>query len=257
MSWATRRQFKYLGGLFLIIAIIVFLFLFPVIFKKPTCSDGKQNGTEIGIDCGGSCEAVCQNETSTPTILWSRAFPVTANVYNLVALVENRNVNAALKKVSYEFRAYNSENILIGRREGSTYLPPNQQFAIFEPRFDGAENKVKTVSFEFLPPYNWVKKPPVLQTLPVTVSDIILENYDTAPVLRALVTNDSIYTLPEFDVVAILYDENHNAIGASNTYKDGLTGDSKTSVFFSWMKPFSSKPVTEDVLIQINPFIFN
>lgn len=27
----------------------------------PTCDDGMQNGTETGVDCGGSCPAICQN----------------------------------------------------------------------------------------------------------------------------------------------------------------------------------------------------
>lgn len=254
MSWARKQQFKYSMYILGFFFVIILLFTYPMIFKKATCFDGKQNGQETGIDCGGSCSVICSNEVYTPIVVWSRGFQVTNNIYNLVALVENQNKNAATQEISYEFRAYNQDNIFIGRREGSTFLPANQQFLIFEPKFDGIENEVKSVSFEFKPGNIWINKPPVTQTFPVFIRDIVVSDYETNPVLKARITNESIHDFPEFDVVTVLYDEQRNAINVSRTYKEGLKSNESSDVFFSWTQPFNSEPVLKEVWMQLDPF---
>jgi len=254
MSWASRRQFKYFSGTVLFMALVVFLILIPVIFKKPTCADGKQNGVETGIDCGGTCSRMCEAEVSLPVVLWSRAFPVIGSNYNLIAYIENRNKNSAIFSAKYEFRIYDTNNKLLGRREGQTFIPPNQQFVIFESRFDAGQSQIKSVSFEFLPPLTWVKKEPTLQTLPIRVNNIIFDNNQDTPTLSAIINNDSIYDLPEFDVIAILYDSLHNAINASKTQKDKLLNNSSVPVFFTWSEVLTATPVTKEIMVLVNPF---
>lgn len=254
MSWASNRQFKYFAGVVLFISIVVFLILIPVIFKKPTCSDGKKNGTETGVDCGGSCSLMCKEDTLDPVTIWSRAFHVLDNNYNLVAFVENRNKTSGVISATYEFRVYDTNNKLLGRREGTTFIPPNQQFVVFEPRFDSGQSQIKSVSFEFLPSLIWVKKISKLDTLKIYVSNIIFDDNKDTPSLSAIVRNDSIYDLPGFDVIAVLYDANHNAINVSKTHKDKLSSNNKTPVVFTWPEILSAFPVTKEVLISINPF---
>lgn len=254
MSWASHRQFKYFSILVIFVALIIFALIYPVIFKKPTCFDNKQNGTETGIDCGGTCSLMCKVDVSDPVVLFSRAFPVVGSNYNLVAYVENRNKNSGVYSASYEFRIYDKNNKLLGRRQGSTFIPPNQQFAIFESRFDAGASELKSVTFEFLPPLIWIKKEPTLQTLPIRVSNIVFDNNKDTPNLSAIISNDSIYDLPEFDVIAILYDGENNAINASKTHKDKLTSGNNLPVVFTWPEPLSALPVIKDILISINPF---
>lgn len=254
MSWASRKQVKDIILAIIVLLLVVFAFTYKIIFKKPTCTDGKKNGTETGIDCGGSCSLYCSQEVSDPVILWSRAFPVVDNNYNLVAYIENRNKNSGIVSVSYEFRVYDSNNKLLGRREGKTFIPPNQQFAIFEPRFDAGERDLKSVAFQFTSPFVWVKKSPTLQALPISVKDIILDDNKDTPRLSAIIRNDSIYDIPAFEVIAILYDIDHNAINASTTHKDKLMNNSSLPVVFTWPEVLSGNPVTKDVLILINPF---
>jgi hypothetical protein len=257
MSWATKRQFKYLSIVLGVFLLVIFWIIYPMIFKKATCFDGKLNGTEIEIDCGGSCSRFCNSQVSAPIVIWSRAFLVTENVYNLVAYIENQNKNAAVAKANYEFRIYDTSNKLIGRREGSTFIPPNQQFVIFEPRFSSGESEVKSISFEFMPPFIWQKKEPTVNILPVKVDNIVLDNDFNLPSLTARIKNESIYNIPPFDVVAILYDTDNNAINVSKTQKDGLVSNGSLSVSFTWPEALTSVPVKNDILVQINPFSFS
>ena len=254
MSWAASRQLKYFSGLVVFLGLIIFAFIYPIIFKDSTCSDGKKNGTETGVDCGGSCSLMCKEDISAPAIVWSRAFHVTANNFNLVAFVENRNKNAGVMSASYEFRVYDTNNKLLGRRQGTTFIPPNQQFAIFEPRFDSGESNIKSVSFEFVPNLVWVKKLPTLQLLKISINNIMLDNNKDTPTLSAIINNNSIYDIPEFDVIAILYDAEHNAINASKTHKGTLINNGSIPVVFTWPEALTSEPVTKDVMVLINPF---
>jgi hypothetical protein len=255
MSWASHRQSKYLLGVLLVCAVILFILIYPSLTKAPTCSDGKQDGTETGVDCGGLCDRMCMSDVSDPLVLWSRAFNISGSTYSLVAYVENQNKGAAVAQASYEFRVYDTNNLLIGRRDGTTFIPPNQEFAIFEPRFDAGQAVVKSTSFEFTTsPLIWVKKAPTIQTLPITVDHIVMGDNQSAPTLTAQVNNNSIYDLPPFNVVTILYDTNHNAISASETYNPGLLSNQSAPLLFTWPEAFRENVATKDILVEINPF---
>ena len=45
-----------------------------------------------------------------------------------------------------------------------------------------------------------------------------------------------------------------NAINASKTHKNGLNSNSDTPVVFTWPEALEGVPVTQDILVQINPF---
>lgn len=254
MSWASNRKFTYLSGFFLFVGLILFFILYPIFHKDPTCFDGKKNGEETGLDCGGICQKMCPEDVSDPVVLWNRIFHVSYDSYNLLAYIENQNKNSAVVEVPYEFRVYDVDNKLIGRREGSTYIPPNQRFAIFEARFNAGEAIPKSVTFNFTGSFIWWKKNPTIQTLPIKVDRITTGDDLNSPTLNARVTNDSIYDLPEFEVITILYDKEGNAVNASKTYKKGLKSNNSLNLFFTWPNPFSGVPVVKDVLLQVNPF---
>lgn len=254
MSWASRRRFQYFSGFFAFLLVIIFIFIYPIIFKDPTCFDKKQNGSELGIDCGGSCSLFCQNQNKEPIILWSRAFNVTGDNYNLVALIENPNKDAAIKNISYEFKIYDNNNLLIGTREGSTYIPSNQQFAIFESRFSSGNSQLKSVTFNFTSPFIWQKKDPVLNTLPLRIDNVIFSSENGSSLLTSRMTNESIHDLKEFDVVTILYDEDYNVLNASKTYKEGILSNTSIKVMFTWPEALKKDPTFKDILPQINPF---
>jgi hypothetical protein len=256
MSWASKKRLKYISIFFIFFASIVFAIVYPMISEKPTCFDGKQNAKETGVDCGGNCSLICKDDATEPLVLWSRAFPLVDTNYNLVALIENKNKNAVAKSVAYEFKIYDTNNLLIGRRTGTTYIPANRQFAVFESRFDAGKNKVKSVIFEFTEPFVWIKKESSIESSPEIYIDNIKDetNRSDNPLLSARVKNESIHDLPMFDVFVILYDLEKNAINVSKTKKDGLKSGENTNIFFTWQESFESKVVSKDIFIQVNPF---
>ncbi len=256
MTWALKRQLFYGGVLIAFLLVFGFLLISPYFNKAPTCFDNIQNGDEKGKDCGGSCAKACTFEVDQISVLWSRTFEVIPGRYNAVAYLENHNRNAAIYKIKYKFRFSDKDNIYIGKRDGETFIPVSGKFAIFEAGI-GVGNSIPVfTSFEFTETPVWVKAPEdKLDQLKMLVSDIKLENQDSSPRLSATIKNDSLFTVPDISVVAILYDETGNAISASRTHLDTLAGEEVKDISFTWPKPIPGNVVAKEIIPMYNIFL--
>jgi len=254
-TWALKRQILYVTILVLFIAIFGFLIISPSLNKAPTCFDNKQNGNEIGIDCGGSCARACLSQVDNVSVLWARAFRVIPGRYNAVAYIVNHNKNVAAEKVSYRFRFADANNVYIGKREGTTYIPPAGDFAIFEPGI-GIGNSIPVyTTFEFTQTPNWLQvSQEKIDQLKVAVSNIQLMDETTSPRLSATVKNNSLFTIPNISVIAIMYDADGNAVSASSTYLSQLAPLSNADINFTWPETFGSPVVAKEIIPMYDIF---
>ncbi len=241
-----------------LLGLFGFFVVYPYINKLPTCTDGKQNGDEAGIDCGGSCPTACSFSVDQISILWTRAFEVVPGRYNAVAYLENHNKNAAIDKIKYKFRFSDKDNIYIGKREGETFIPPSGKFAIFEPGIDVGNAVPVYTNFEFTETPKWQNvSEDKLNQLKVSVSDIKLEGENTAPHLSATVVNNSIFDIPEIKVISVLYNRNGDAVSASSTYIDKLKGGESKGIDFTWPEPIKDTIVSKEIIPMFNFFLVN
>jgi hypothetical protein len=255
MTWALKRQIFYVTVLVLFISIFGFLIIYPSFTKAPSCSDYKQNGDEKGIDCGGSCSRACLAEMDGISVLWARAFKVIPGRYNAVAYITNHNKNAAIQKINYRFRFGDVNNIYIGKREGSTYVPPGGNFAVFEPGIDVGNSIPVYVTFEFTESPIWLQVPEEkLNQLKILISNIELSNETTSPRLSATIKNNSLFTIPNVSVIAILHEKGGNAIATSRTFLSVLAPLQNTDINFTWPEPLSQVVVEKELIPMYNIF---
>ncbi|MBI2627303.1 hypothetical protein HYW72_00025 [Candidatus Nomurabacteria bacterium] len=255
MTWALKRQIFYVVVLVLFFLMFGFLIAYPHLNKAPSCVDNKQNGNETGVDCGGSCLGACPAQTDEISILWTRAFRVVPGRYNAVAYLENHNKNIAIEKINYKFRFADKNNIYIGKREGSAYVPPSGKFAVFEPAIDLGNSIPVYATFEFTQTPKWIQvSEEKINQLKVLVSNVILVDEETSPRLSATIKNNSLFTIKELDVIAILYDANRNAVSASRYYLDSLVGEESKDVSFTWPEPLSNKVIAKEIIPMYNIF---
>ncbi len=255
-KWSQKRKRKIIIILGIIILIIFALVLFSLKkTKKPSCFDGVQNGQETGIDCGGVCEKVCKEEVRNIVVWWERPFRVAQGVYNAVAYFENQNLDSGLKKVDYEFRLYDKDNILVSEpRVGSTFIEPNKRSAVFESGITTGENEAYTAFFKISSVQDWKKVDKSFSYSLFGVTDPLLTNQDTAPKVSAVVENKTFYNFRDIPVVVILYNSEDNAIAASRTYIDTLDQGTSKKVFFSWPEPFPDPVSRVEVIPRMDPF---
>ena len=256
MTWALRRQILYILILVIFFGGIIFSVIYPKVNKPPTCSDNKQNGTETGVDCGGGCVKACLNQVDELSVIWSRVFKIVPGRYNAVAYLVNHNKNTAVSKLSYRFRFADENNLYIGKRDGSTYIPPTGNFAVFEPAIDLGTSTPVYVTFEFTQVPEWIfVTQEKIDQIKLVISNTNLVNQESAPKLSATIKNNSLFTISDVNLIAILYDESHNAVSASRTYLDVLNSEETKDINFTWPEAFTNKVVAKEIIPIYNIFL--
>lgn len=237
LSWSTKRRFMY--GLLLIILTSGFLgfVYYKTLYRAPTCTDGVKNGDEMGVDCGGSCSNICTTDTLSPIVLWAKPFLVVNNVYNLAAYVENPNVNSKNTTAEYTFSVYDENHQLIGIRTGQTFIPKNKRFVVFEPSFTTGARKAKTVDFQFTKLGTWVKDTTKDPLLAIQYSP--LSGTSTVPRIDGTITNNSLSTVKNVELVALVLDNKENVVAVSRTFVDDVAKSQSQDFVFMWPRPFN------------------
>ena len=249
MSWAQRRKFTYLGTIaiiFIIIAVWIFVAYF---YKAPTCFDGKMNGDEQGVDCGGSCTLLCRSQYVPLTVLWSRFSKVSDGVYNVLAYIENPNINAGANNLSYTFKLYDKNGVVLSERSGYTFAPANKIMAVFEPEMLTRNQVPQRVEFSFTSPAVWLKQ--TSQENNLSLSQLQVSRSDTSPRLSAFLLNNSINNIKLIEAVGIIYDAQGNTIAFSRTIIDNLQGKESREINFNWPKPFSNVAARTEIVLKV------
>ena len=251
MTWGSRRKLYYGGLACIIVAIFLFINIYPKLNVAPTCFDGKKNADEHGIDCGGnSCAIICQADTTPLVIKWSRSFKVGQGFYNAFAYIENQNIQASSKIIYYEFSIYDTDNIFITSRQGYTYIPSNGRFGIFEPAINTGKRIPKNTSFRFLTNPVWEKVTAKQSMQSFFAEATAPSNLDIAPRLDVVVSNPSLDTVRNIDVYSIVYGADDNALNVSKTVIDSLLSGAQKKVTFTWREPWAGEPKRTEILLQ-------
>lgn len=251
--WAFWRRAQYFTGFALIFLLIGGYTYYTYFYKSPTCFDGKQNDNEAGVDCGGACTRICAFTVQAPTVKWTRSFRVTDGIYNAVAYVENTNADAASPLVEYKFTLYDNAGI-ITEKNGTTILPPDGLYPIFEGRIDTGRRVPTRTLIEIKPPEVW--QPATSGREAFTVVDRALTNADTRPRLVANLYNNSLEEVKEVEVVATIFDASGTALTTSRTFVDNFAPRSQTELTFTWPEPIArtvrSCEIPTDVMITLD-----
>lgn len=255
-KWARKRKRNILIVVGVIFLIILGFAFFKINDKEPSCLDGIQNGAESGIDCGGECLRLCEEEARNLIVWWERPFKVANGVYNTIAYVENQNLYSGIEELKYEFRLYDKDNILVSQPVlGTTFIEPNKRSAIFASGITTGENEAYTVFFRVLSTQEWNKVPQDFSYDLFNVGEPVLTNQDTAPKLSAPIENKTLFNFTDIPVVVILYNQKDNAIASSQTFIDVLPQGESTQVFYSWPEPFGDSVSRIEVIPRIDPFL--
>lgn len=238
LSWYTKRKVIIIS--ILLIPVLVYVALYLVSnYEPPTCFDGKRNGGEQGVDCGGGCKRVCTDDVSGLAVLFTRAFKTSDGVYNVLAQVENTNRDIWSPRARYIFNFYNENDALIHTEQGETFIPVLSEFFVFEGpiRLDEAPARIE---FVFETGIVWEKAERPENVL--VVQNQRLTNAGVSPRLTAVVENDGFLPIEDIEVIAVIKRDNE-PIATSRTFIDYLEDDAVQGVTFTW--PEQSFIVTE------------
>lgn len=238
-SWSTKRRIV-IGGIFIFIfAILAGLFYWQALYIAPTCSDGRKNGGEVGIDCGGKCPNLCTSDTLNPAVLWSKVFNVSGDVYTAVSYIENPNVNSKNLKAEYEFTIFDENGEVVIVKNGETSIPRGKKFAVFETGLIFKDKKPKTADFRFIKYGPWQKDTDTSIDSKISIKHTSLVSTSTVPRVSGTISNDSLETIASLELAVFVLDGNENVVAASNTFIDNLAKRSTQDFVFTWPRPFN------------------
>ena len=253
MSWAARRKFLYLAGIFLFFLIVIGG---PVAYKVATipvtCHDGKQNQGETSADRGGPCLLLDDRYLQPHAILWARSFRVRDGSYNAVAYIENPNAAAGVATANYKFSLYDSENILIAERTGTTYIMPGGVTPVFTANIDTG-NRIVAHTYFALTDKELIWQRMSDPASVISVSGKQISNTNTVPQVSATASNSSVADLVKVSFVAVVYDTAGNAINTSATELARLSGDTRAEIGFTWPEPFATAAGSVDITPMLAP----
>ena len=231
LSWGFRHKLMY-SGVILLVALLAGLFIwFKFFTTTPTCFDGKQDGGEAGVDCGGTCALVCSGIASAPVVLWARAFQNGPQTYTAAAYIQNNNGETGAHNVHYTFQLFDADNMLVVEKDGVTDIPPVQTTPIVEPTIDTGNRTVTHALFAFNDTPVWERVPHGSVIPPRIVSQVLAPD---ASRLTATIENDTVTNLSNVGVIAVLFDANGVALAASKSVLPQLAGRATADVVFTW-----------------------
>lgn len=251
--WAFWRRVQYgLGYLSFLTAICTGVY-FVYFYQEPTCFDGVQNGSEIGVDCGGVCTRICAFTVKPPVVVWAKSFEVIKGQYNAVGYVENKNVGAGTPAVAYSFKLFDDAG-LITERTGTTVLPPDSTYPVFEGRI-ATDGRVPTkTTLELTPAEFWY--PSNFGREQFKTVDLALSGADTRPKLNVKMENTELFEAKNVEVVATIFDAKGTPLTASQTFVDIFPARGQKDLVFTWPYPIAktirSCTVPTDVVIAID-----
>jgi len=228
------------------LAVIFGIPAFLVLYKAPTCSDGVRNGNEQGVDCGGSCQRLCQSSFALPSVAWARSEQVAPGLYNLAAYIINPNKSGEALNVPYTMTAYDNQGISIVDQSGTVSLPPNRNTLAFSPSVDMGKRIPARIAFIFDAAPDWHKQADSLSALAIGSKSYVEDN--TGSSLSVVLSNTSVYDLSNITVYVVLSDRAGNELGFSKTVIDMIPAKQSVTAPFTWPVTRNGKVISIDVL---------
>lgn len=251
--WAFWRRVEYGAGFLVLLALLGLSLYYLVGYQAPTCGDGKQNGEERGIDCGGVCERICTADTIPLTVSWTQAFRIAEGQYNAVAYVENRNRDSGVPELSYTFKLLDGEG-LIAERSGTTVLPPDGVYPIFEGRIATGSRIPTEAVLELSGDAYWREGTGGRDQFSLVGRD--LTGADGTPRLVAQVKNNSLDEVEDVEVVATIFDSARRPLTSARTFIENFAGRETEQVTFTWPEPIATNlkscEIPTDVMLAID-----
>lgn len=236
LLWSTKRKALYSSGIGLVLligALVLYGFFF---IQAPTCFDGKQNGNEAGVDCGGSCALLCRDQVRAPVVKWVRAFPVSSTTYAAVAYIDNTNGGVGARSVPYIFQLFDDKNQFVTEKEGVIDIPPIHTLPVIESFIEVGNRTVARAHFLFSQQAQDIpwKRIPERSFPTITLSDQHFSTDTHGTRLSVLLHNDTLSDIKNSTVAAVLFDADGVARAASQSRVAVIAHRSTQTVVFTW-----------------------
>lgn len=251
MEWSKKRKIFYVAGFVVVILLVLLPVAYLILHKEPTCFDEAQNGSETGVDCGGSCSLYCAFEMKPLRIAWVKPFLFVPGHYDIGAYIENPNQNAGIQSLPYTVRAFDAEGKMIAERIGALEIGPGSPVLLFEGNFSSETLPVRA-EVDFSDAYESTWQKAKRAKAKVVTKNYMIRDTDGGPRFDADVVNtDPVISVGRTVIGAVILDEMRNPVAISRTIINGIEAGSEASVFFTWPQQFTGVPAGTKLIADL------
>jgi hypothetical protein len=184
-------------------------------------------------------------------VLFAKAIRSGQNLYDLAAMVDNKNIDNASLQTGYTFTLYDRQGNISGSFTGSTTAPLGGKFPIIIqniPLRIAPANVVLTLADG---PHYKVQENPVSPTI-----KILARRYEAGQIPRvyAMIMNTKHVEINNLPVKVLLFDEKDNVYAVAQTLIPHLAKEEAKEIIFTWNEPLSFAPTRIGIYPIFNPF---
>ncbi len=245
LTWSDRRRAWIIAGFAIVALLVVSGIAFAVMYQVPSCTDGKQNADEAGVDCGGSCAYLCTADVDAPRVTFARTV-ASAGRTDVIAYVENRNRDAEAKAATFSVEVFDEAGAPLGKREGTIDLPARAVVPVFVPGILAGIGTAPRAFISFDDSMQW--RTPTGDASSFVVSSVALTQ-GAQPRVTAKIGNTSATAAYGRTAIATVFDADGLAIAASKTVLRQVPAFGAADAVFTWPEPFAGTPVRVEVSV--------
>ena len=269
LLWYTKKRMIFKKKCMLtrqkkqVIYIIFFFILFlgilgggiRVFSPHPTCTDGIKNQGEEDIDCGGSCLPCSEViEAEDIKVIETALLPVSSNVYDAVAFIQNPNNLFGSGNITYTFEFIDGEGVVLKTLKGTAYILPAQgrYLMLLEERVENfpvrVEFRIDSIVWEKFSEY---------EAPSLTITNKTFEKVSSGTdygVAKGLVRNQSPYDFETVEIYVVLRNTLGEIIAINRTDMQTVRAGEKRDFPVTWKYIFDGDVSSIDAQAITNMF---
>lgn len=243
---------------FVITCIYILIFgvfgalIYYIFEPDPTCSDGKKNQAETGIDCGGPC-ATCRKEINAKEISIDEKYFVygNKNQFDVMASIANPNDKYGAISFNYEFQLLDQAGSVLEKRSGKSFILPGERKYIVELNLYSAVNPYR-LNFEI----SDVKWDEFLEYAEPKLN-IYQKNYYEEfekNIISGLLRNESYFDFNTIELSIVLRDAKGNPVALGKSEMRTIKSQEERDFKLIWPYKFSESVVNVDIKAEADVF---
>lgn len=258
MDYRLKKQLTIIAVILIFLVLLGAGIYFFLLKPEPTCFDNKKNQGEIEIDCGGPCVPCEIYTVKDIETVWVKTIRSNGNLYDIVAKVRNPNPNFGTANFVYKFEIKGQDGQIIGTRQGSTFILPDEIKYLIEINFE-SEKPVASANLiiEKVEKNNWQQLKDY-QAPKIFVSDKNFRNQTGLEYFAeasGMIRNETSFDFSKVFVSVVVFDRNQEVIGVSKTEASSvLSGEGR---YFStkWFYKIRGEVGSVDMQAETNLFL--
>ncbi|MEZ4156387.1 MAG: FxLYD domain-containing protein [Candidatus Paceibacterota bacterium] len=252
---SSRRIIKQLiyGALYLLVLLGVGFLIYQATLKPaPSCTDGKKNQDETGIDCGGSCQDCAINTLKELTASGAIAIPAQDSERSSIYIsLENPNASYGATEVNIEVTVERKSGAALNLSE-QTFIYPSERKGVLIPNISVAASDIVSISAvvterQWQPIESFARPKYEVRNQEV----VVVDESELKPriILTGLLRNENAQTLRSAEIIARYRDANDAVVAVSQTQLESIAGFEEES--FELITPVSPAVLQNIVLEPI------